>query len=136
MYSYKHGESAWTLYYQSIYLPQVFKIDKRRAHLTNLIISNDITRSEAMDRPEPLLDSDTKKELAHLISTKLNIPYEHALNPELFVKKGMHEDFSNSKSIIDDYSNRYWNAETISKEDVFNNYMNIYNKSSGHDNHR
>lgn len=47
-YSYKHYESIFTRFYQGFILPQKFKIDKRKLHLSSLIMSGQITRQEAM----------------------------------------------------------------------------------------
>jgi N-acetyl sugar amidotransferase len=47
-YGGKHYESVFTKFYQAYVLPTKFKIDKRRAHLSNLICSNQLTREEAL----------------------------------------------------------------------------------------
>ena len=47
-YPYKHYESFFTKFYQSYILPNKFNIDKRKCHLSSLIISNQITRNEAL----------------------------------------------------------------------------------------
>ena len=47
-YPYKHYESIFTRFYQGYILPKKFKIDKRRVHLSNLIVSNQISRKEAI----------------------------------------------------------------------------------------
>jgi N-acetyl sugar amidotransferase len=47
-YGGKHYESRFTKFFQSYYLPVKFKFDKRRAHLSSLIISGQITREEAL----------------------------------------------------------------------------------------
>ena len=47
-YENKHGESIYTRFYQSYYLPKKFGIDKRKAHLSNLILSNQISREEGI----------------------------------------------------------------------------------------
>lgn len=47
-YGGKHYESVFTRFYQGYYLPVKFNIDKRRAHLSNLILSGQITRDEAL----------------------------------------------------------------------------------------
>lgn len=47
-YGGKHYESVYTKFYQAYVLPQKFKIDKRKPHLTNLILSGQITREEAL----------------------------------------------------------------------------------------
>jgi len=46
-YGSKHGESAFTKFYQNHILPIKFNFDKRKAHLSCLICSGQITREEA-----------------------------------------------------------------------------------------
>ena len=47
-YGGKHYESRFTKFFQSYYLPMKFNFDKRRAHLSSLIISGQITRDNAL----------------------------------------------------------------------------------------
>ena len=47
-YGGKHYESTFTKFYQAHVLPRKFGIDKRRAHLSNLICSGQITREQAL----------------------------------------------------------------------------------------
>lgn len=47
-YGHKHGESTFTRFYQQYILPRRFNIDKRKAHLSSLICSGQITREEAL----------------------------------------------------------------------------------------
>ena len=47
-YPYKHYESIFTRFYQGYILPKKFGIDKRRIHLSNLIVTNSITRNDAI----------------------------------------------------------------------------------------
>jgi N-acetyl sugar amidotransferase len=47
-YGGKHYESVFTKFYQSYVLPRKFHIDKRRAHLSNLVCSGQMTRQEAL----------------------------------------------------------------------------------------
>ncbi|MCP4325916.1 MAG: N-acetyl sugar amidotransferase [Alteromonadales bacterium] len=47
-YGGKHFESRFTKFFQAYYLPTKFGFDKRRAHLSNLIASGQITREEAL----------------------------------------------------------------------------------------
>ena len=47
-YPQKHWESLFTRFYQGYILPEKFKVDKRMFHLSNLILSNQITREEAL----------------------------------------------------------------------------------------
>lgn len=48
-YGGKHHESIYTRFFQSYILPVKFNIDKRKAHLSNLIISGQITKREALN---------------------------------------------------------------------------------------
>ena len=56
-YGGKHHESIFTKFYQNYILPEKFHIDKRKAHLSNLIFSGQLLREEAMTLlAEPLYD--------------------------------------------------------------------------------
>jgi N-acetyl sugar amidotransferase len=56
-YGGKHYESVWTRFYQGYILPRKFGIDKRKAHLSTLICSGQITRAEAeAELREPIYD--------------------------------------------------------------------------------
>jgi len=65
-YGWKHFESIFTRFYQAYILPKKFGIDKRRAHLSDLICSGQITRGEALTEmekvpyPTELLENDIK----------------------------------------------------------------------------
>jgi len=48
-YGAKHEESIFTSWFQSFYLFQKFGIDKRKAHLSSLICSGQLTRSQALE---------------------------------------------------------------------------------------
>lgn len=47
-YPYKHYESVFTRFYQGYILPEKFGVDKRRIHLSTLIISGQMSRAEAL----------------------------------------------------------------------------------------
>lgn len=57
-YGGKHYESIWTRFYQGYILPKKFNIDKRKAHLSNLILNGELSRAEALEQmqeePYPL----------------------------------------------------------------------------------
>lgn len=59
-YPYKHYESVFTRFYQGYLLPKKFGIDKRRLHLSTLIISGQMGRDEAIRMLEhsPYADED------------------------------------------------------------------------------
>lgn len=57
-YGGKHYESVFTKFYQAYILPTKFKVDKRKAHLSNLICSNQLTREEALEElKKPVYDA-------------------------------------------------------------------------------
>ncbi len=60
-YGGKHYESIYTRFVQGYILPVKFGIDKRRAHLSSLIVSGELTREEAL---RELAASDYPPELA------------------------------------------------------------------------
>jgi len=49
-YGRKHGESVYTKIVQEYILPVKFGFDKRKAHLSSLIVAGQINRNEAIDR--------------------------------------------------------------------------------------
>lgn len=56
-YGRKHGESLFTKLFQNYCLPQKFGYDKRRPHLSSLIVSGQMTREDALEKlAEPLYD--------------------------------------------------------------------------------
>lgn len=56
-YPRKHGESLFTKLFQNYYLPTKFGYDKRRPHLSSLIVSGQMTRDEALVKlEEPLYE--------------------------------------------------------------------------------
>ena len=63
-YGGKHRESIWTRFYQGYILPRKFNIDKRRAHLSNLIHSGQLAREEALKEmlESPYTEEDLRKD--------------------------------------------------------------------------
>ncbi len=61
-YGGKHYESRFTKFFQSYYLPVKFNFDKRRGHLSSLIVSGQISRAEALLKMKEELYSDTEIE--------------------------------------------------------------------------
>lgn len=48
-YPYKHYENIFTRFYQGYILPEKFNVDKRKAHLSSLIITGQLKRSAAIN---------------------------------------------------------------------------------------
>ena len=73
-YGGKHHESIWTKFFQSYYLPEKFGFDKRKAHLSSMIVAKQITREEALiELEKPLFDSKTIDKDIRYIEKKLGI---------------------------------------------------------------
>ncbi len=73
-YGGKHYESVFTRYFQGYYLPMKFGFDKRRAHLSSLILSGQLTRDEALTRLETNDYPDSLRDQDHqFIAKKLGV---------------------------------------------------------------
>lgn len=71
-YGGKHYESIFTRFYQGYILPVKFGIDKRKAHLSTLICSGQITREEALKELEtPIYDDAQLKTDKEFVLKKL-----------------------------------------------------------------
>lgn len=62
-YGRKHGESRFTRFFQNHFLPTRFGLDKRKPHLSSMIASGLIDRSEALRRLEEPLYEDSELQL-------------------------------------------------------------------------
>ena len=47
-YAYKHYESVFTRFYQGYILPEKFGVDKRKVHLSTLVMTGEMTREQAL----------------------------------------------------------------------------------------
>ena len=73
-YGGKHYESRWTRFFQAYYLPYKFGYDKRKAHLSSLILSGQLNREEALkELAKPLYDETLLKEDLEFVAKKLGI---------------------------------------------------------------
>ncbi|EKD26238.1 MAG: ExsB family protein [uncultured bacterium] len=72
-YGDKHYESVFTRFYQSYILPEKFKIDKRKAHLSALIHSGQISKEFALEElKKPTYDPKKLKEDKEFVLKKLD----------------------------------------------------------------
>lgn len=76
-YGGKHFESIITRFYQGYILPEKYGVDKRRAHLSTLIASGQITREEALAELEkPIYDPQMLAEDKMFVLKKLGLNEE------------------------------------------------------------
>ena len=104
-YGGKHYESQFTKFYQAYILPEKFHIDKRKAHLSTLICSEQMSREEALiELEKPLYDP------AQLRSDKEYVMKKFGLNPVEFEKImqlpiGKHNAFKSDRILKERYMN-------------------------------
>jgi hypothetical protein len=73
-YGGKHYESIFTRFYQGYVLMEKFKVDKRKAHLSNLICSGQLTREQALkELSKPVYDSAQLVEDKEYVVKKLGL---------------------------------------------------------------
>lgn len=71
-YGGKHHESVFTRFYQGYILPRKFNIDKRKAHLSNLIFSGQLTREKALyELSQPSYDLTLMEDDFEFVAKKL-----------------------------------------------------------------
>lgn len=107
----KHYESVFTRFYQAYILPEKFNIDKRKAHYSNLICMNELSREEALERIKTshydLLDADYEYVLKKL-----------ELSQEWFEAYMKREEVSHFKYKTD------WKSKLNKKLNVPNMFLN------------
>jgi N-acetyl sugar amidotransferase len=109
-YGAKHSESRFTKFYQDIYLPRKFGFDKRRLHLSSLIVSGQLTRDAALrELQQPILGPTELRREVRFVAKKLSLrldeleqlidspPVAHTEYPN---QVGLHMRLSRLKSLI------------------------------------
>jgi N-acetyl sugar amidotransferase len=73
-YDLKHGESVFTKFFESYWLPERFGFDTRKIYLSSLILTGQISREEALEIiKKPAFDKNKIEEEFNYIATKLGI---------------------------------------------------------------
>ena len=122
-YPRKHGESFITRFYQNYFLPVRFGFDKRRAHLSSLILNKDISKNDAIRilESEEIYKANTMAEIEYLCK-KLQISLD-MFSSYMNASKKYHNDYKNLKKtylfIIGKYiKNRLGNNNFLYKKVV------------------
>lgn len=104
-YGSKHYESIYTRFFQGYILPEKFGYDKRRAHLSCLICSGDITREDALAEMEkdPYADNNLDEDKA-LVIKKFGIT-EQDFERLMKLPIKAHSDYPSNAFIFDGLSN-------------------------------
>lgn len=73
-YAGKHHESVYTRFFQTCYLPIKFGFDKRRLHLSSLVVSGQLTRDKAiLEMQQPLSTAKEREADMQYVAKKLGI---------------------------------------------------------------
>jgi putative aminotransferase len=99
-FQHKHHESRFTRFYEDYWLPNRFGFEKRRAHFSSLIMTNQMDRNEALQRlSSPELDDHFLQQEFQYIANKLELNTDQLLELfELPVKT--FNDFKNKRWLI------------------------------------
>ncbi|MDD2268380.1 MAG: N-acetyl sugar amidotransferase [Eubacteriales bacterium] len=99
-YENKHYENVFTRFYEGYYLPHKFGYDKRKCYLSNMILTENMTRDEALKELEKNpYSNDLIQEDKEYIAKKLGVSideFENLINGE----NKTFEDYKNSFKVI------------------------------------
>jgi N-acetyl sugar amidotransferase len=98
-YPQKHFESRFTRFYESYWLPKKFGYDTRKVQYSSLILTNQMTRDEALkELSRPAYDEDTVAQDFEYVATKLGISVEE-LQGCLDAPNRSYKDYKSQESI-------------------------------------
>jgi N-acetyl sugar amidotransferase len=100
-FKHKHHESRFTRFYEDFWMPKKFGYDKRRAHFSSLILTNQMTREEALERiSKPEMDEQFLRQEFEYVANKLDLTVEE-LQTIFEGENKTYHDYKNKKAIID-----------------------------------
>ena len=98
-YPQKHFESRFTKFYEGFWLPQRFGYDTRKVQFSSLILTNQMTRDQALDKLQS--ESYTQEQINEdfeFVSNKLGITVEE-LWSYFHAPKKTHKDYKSQESV-------------------------------------
>jgi N-acetyl sugar amidotransferase len=102
-YGGKHFESIFTRFYQGYILPEKFGIDKRKAHLTNLIYAGQMDKQAALAvLDKPTYDPDLMADDREFVAKKLGFSPDE-FNALMAMPPRRHDEFEVERSVYDMY---------------------------------
>lgn len=97
-YAQKHFESRFTRFYESYWLPEKFGFDTRKVQYSSLILTDQMSRDEALERlKSPAYDPSTLDEDFKYIANKLDVTVDE-----------LRECFKAENKTYKDYKNQLW----------------------------
>jgi hypothetical protein len=95
-YSGKHLENDFTIFAQGLWFYNKFNVDKRRSHLSSMIISNQMTREESLlELDKPIFKEINMDPIIENVLDKLNIQRDN-FNKIMKRKGKQHSDYKTS----------------------------------------
>lgn len=127
-YPRKHGENRFTRFFQELYLPRKFGIDKRQAHFSSLIVAGEITREAAISELlKPLYSVDDESDEIEFVAKKLKFSPSELIDL-INSPPRRHQDFANVAWMFNQSSGFVQIARYIAKgEFKFNRLREIWN---------
>jgi len=102
-YGGKHYESVFTRFYQGYILPVKFNIDKRKAHLSNLIFSGQIDKQHALEEiDKPIYDEEVLRSDYEFVLKKLGFT-EAEFNQWIRQPRHEHNEYAVEQSVWEKY---------------------------------
>ena len=102
-YGGKHYESIFTRFYQGYILPTKFGIDKRKAHLSDLIFSGQISREDAFcELQKPICDVDQIEQDREFVIKKFGLS-ESQFNDLMCESPRPHTDYATEIGFFEQY---------------------------------
>ncbi len=115
-YGGKHYESIFTKFYQAYILPEKFRIDKRKAHLSTLICSGQITREEALaELEQPIYNPVELKADKEYVLKKLGLS-EEEFGKIMGLPVKRHQEYKSDRKLKDSYMNLLIKTAPIRKK--------------------
>lgn len=99
-FKHKHHESRFTRFYEDYWLPRRFGFEKRRAHFSSLIMTEQMTRDEALARiARPEMDEHFLKQEFEYVASKLDIAVDE-LRALFDGPKRTFREYKNKRNLI------------------------------------
>jgi N-acetyl sugar amidotransferase len=99
-YGGKHYESVFTRFYQGYILPVKFSIDKRKAHLSNLIFSGQLTKQEALEELQtPIITEQQLQDDYEFVIKKFNLT-QTEFEAIIAQPRREHTEFATTQSVF------------------------------------
>lgn len=100
-YPQKHFESRFTKFYESYWLPKRFGYDVRRIQYSSLIVTEQMTREEALELlKKPSYDEGTIGQEIEFVANKLDITVDE-LNSFMALPLKTYKDYKNQRALYD-----------------------------------